>query len=64
MPSHNNLDVVLAGQGNFEKAVVQFSQAKRINPGYENIHYNFKLDLQLTGTVYGRVNKKDGTSSY
>jgi len=48
-PAHNNLGLVLYGQGKIEEAAAHYTEALRLNPGYADAHNNLGVFLCRQG---------------
>jgi len=53
--AHNNLGVVLMGQGRLQEAIGQCKQALRIKPDYDNAHNNLGIALFEQGNIPGAI---------
>lgn len=61
---HNNLAVLYAGEGQFDKARESLEMAVRANPAYAVAHENLgDIYLQLAGRAYGRAMQIDPTAT-
>lgn len=57
---YNNLAVLYAGQGDFDKARAALELAVRTNPGYATAHENLgDIYAELAGRSYGRARQLD-----
>jgi tetratricopeptide (TPR) repeat protein len=49
--AHNNLGIVLAGQGRVSEAIAEYAAALRIKPDYADAHYNWGVAMANQGRV-------------
>ncbi len=53
--AHNNLGAALEAQQKYEEAVAHFTEALRLNPGYEKAHYNLGNAFYTRGKYHEAV---------
>ena len=49
--AHNNLGIVLAGQGRISEAIAEYAAALRIKPDYADAHYNWGVAMASQGRI-------------
>jgi Flp pilus assembly protein TadD len=60
---HNNLAVLLAAQGDYDKARVALEAAVRANPNYATAHENLgDVHVRLAGQSYARAQQLDASN--